>query len=100
MKIAILYFLLLILEIALNLSPNAGYKQGIFFKTLLEKDLELILNETGSAIMFDLSLVLLFAEIDLVTKKQSCKKHAFRLCSISRIEIILALPTKEITLYM
>lgn len=62
-----MYFFLL--GIPFNFGPDASYKQGRFFKTLSEKSLELILSKKGSNAAFNLSFVLLPAEIDLVAEK-------------------------------
>lgn len=64
------------LKISLNLGLDTSYKLGRFSKTLLEKGLKFILNRR-SAIIFDLSFVLLPVGTDLVAKKQSCRKYAF-----------------------
>lgn len=50
--------------------------------------------------MFNLSLVLLPAKVDPVIEKQGYKKDALKTCSIGRVEIILALLAKVVTLYM
>lgn len=90
----------MVLGIPLNLNLNAGYKQGGFFKTLLEKSFKFILNRRSNAITFNLSFLLLLAKIDLIAKKYNCKKNTFRACDTSRVEIILALLTKVVALYI
>lgn len=100
MKSQILYFFLLILKIPFNLGPDAGQKQGRFFKTLSEKGLKLVSSRKNSIVIFDLSFVLLLAKIDPVVEEKSCKKHAFRACSTSCIEMIFTLPTKIIVFHI
>lgn len=99
MRSSILYFLLLVLEILLNLDLDTSYKQGRFPKTLLKKSLELILSR-GGIIAFDISLVLLLAKIDLIVEQQSCKKNMFRVCDTGYIKMIFALPPEVIALYI
>lgn len=82
---------MLILEIPLNVSLDAGYKQTKFSMTLLKK---------GLKFMFDLGLVLLLAEIDFVTEEQSWKRPTLRACGIGHIEMILTLPTKVVVFYI
>lgn len=69
MKSLICYFFLLILEISLHFNLDASHKWGRFFKTLLEKDFKFILNRNNSIIAFNLSFVLLLAEVNLVLEK-------------------------------
>lgn len=95
-----MYFLLLVLGILLNLGLNTDHKQNRFFKTLAEKSLEFILSRRGGTIAFDLSLVLLLAEINLIAKEQSCKRNALRTYGTSHVEMILALLIKVIALYL
>lgn len=96
----ILYFLLLILRIALNLCSNVGHKQSRFFKVLLKKSFEFIPNKRSNAITFYIDLILLPAEIDLLSKKQSHKKDTLVAHSTSHIKIILVMLTKVIVFYM
>lgn len=88
------------LEILLNFSPDAGHKQGIFLKILLEKNLKFVPNRGGSTVAFNLGLVLLSVEINLNAEKHSCKEHAFRAYGTGFAEIILALWPKIVTLHM
>lgn len=88
------------LEIPLNLGPDASYKQDRFPKILLEKELKFVLNRENSTVVFNLGLMLLPTKINLIAKKHSCKKHAFRACGIGRIEIIFILPTKIVALHI
>lgn len=100
MRKSILYFFLLMLKIPLNHAPDAGYKQSRFFKILSKKSLEFIFSRRGSTVLFNLGLMLLLAEIDLVAKKRSCKGHVLRDRGIGYVKIILALPTEIIVLHM
>lgn len=77
------------MKIPHNFGLDAGHKQGRFPKILSEKNLEFILSKECSIIVFDLSLIKLLVEIDLVMREPSCKKLELRACSTSRIKIIL-----------
>lgn len=59
----------MVLEIPLHLDPDTGHKGGRFFKTLLEKSFEFVPCRRDSTDVFNLSLVLLLAEVDLIPKK-------------------------------
>lgn len=96
----ILYFFLLVLEISLNFCLDIGHKRDKFSKILLEKDLKFILNKGDGTVMFNLSLVLLLVEVDFILAKQGCIRHAFVVCHIGHIKIILALSTEVITFYI
>lgn len=76
MSTQVLKFFLLVLKILLNLSPDISHKQGKFSKTLLEKDLKFIPNRGDGTLTFDLSLMLLLSEVNLIAKKQDCKRDA------------------------
>lgn len=67
MKNLILYILFLVLEILINFNLDADQKQNRFSKILLKENLEFILNR-GIAIIFNLNIILLLAEIDLVAE--------------------------------
>ena len=64
-----MYFLLLVLEIMINFSPDASCKRSKFFKTLLEKRLKFALSRKNNTITYNLSFVLLLVEVNLVLKK-------------------------------
>lgn len=90
----------MILRIFLDLGPNIGYKGGRFFKTLTEKGFKFVPSKEGGHIALNLDFVLLLAEINLILKKQSCKKNALVTYDTNRVKIILALLTKIISLYI
>ena len=96
----ILYFLLLVLRILLNFCPDVSYKQVGFFETLPEKSFKFVSNRGDSTIVFNLSLVLLPAEVDPVIEKRGCKENALVIRSTGHVKMILALLTKVITLYV
>lgn len=54
MRSPLLYFLLLVLEIPLNLSFDAGHKQDIFSKTLLERNTT-NLSQVGNTVLLFLT---------------------------------------------
>lgn len=90
----------MILEILFNFYLNIGCKQGGFFETLLKKNLKLLLNKRDDTIAFNLSLILLLAKVDFISKKQGCKRDALVTYGIGHVKIIFALSTKVIILYM
>lgn len=77
-RIPILHFFLLILEVLFNPTLDVIYKPNRFSKNLLKKSLEFVLDEKSSLILFFLSLVLLPSRIDLILKEQSHKKDGFK----------------------
>ena len=99
-KSSILYFLLLVLRIPLDLGPDASHKQGRFSKTLPEKGLEFVPSRGDGIVTFNLSFVLLLAEVNPVSEERICKKDAFVAHGSSRIKIILTVITKIIALHI
>lgn len=82
---------MLVLKIPLNLGSDTGYKQDIFSKILLEKYPKFIPSKKSNAVIFDLSFILLPMKIDLVEKKQSYKKNAFKAYGNNYIKMIFIL---------
>lgn len=66
----------------------------------MEKNFKFIPNSRITAFAFNLSFALLPAKIDFVIEKQRCKKNAIKAYDTGCIEMILALPTKVIILYI
>ena len=100
MKGLILYFFVLVLEISLNLNPDISHKQGRSSKTLLEEGFEFVSSKRYGIVAFNLRFVLLLAEVNPISKKQSCKKDAFVTCGSGRVEIILTLLIEIIALHI
>lgn len=71
-----------------------------FLKFCQKKALNLFQVRKGSIIVFNLSFMLLSAEIDLVIEKHSCKRYIFRACDIGYIKIIFALSIKVVALHI
>lgn len=88
------------MRISLDFSLDAGQKSSRFSRTLPKKGLEFVLSGRNGTIAFNLSFMLLQAEIDLISKNQGCKKDALRACGISRVKIVLRLLTKIVALYI
>lgn len=65
-------------KVLLDLSSDAGYKSGRFSKTLLEKSLEFVPSKRDSTFTFNLGLVLLLAEVNLISEEQVLKKRCIR----------------------
>lgn len=99
-KSSILYFFLLLLWIPLNLGPNAGYRKSEFSEILLEKSLEFILSNEGGIVALNLGFILLLAEVDFISKKQSRKRDKLVIHGPGRVKMILALSTKIVVLYI
>ena len=99
-KDPILYFLLLVLEIPLDLSPDASHKQDEFSEILLEKGLEFVLSRGDNIVAFNQSFVLLLAELNPILEEQGRKRDTFVARSSNRVEIILTLSTEIIALHM
>lgn len=96
----VLYFLLLILQISLDFSQNAGYKQRGFSNTLLEKSFEFVPNREDSIVAFHLSFVLLLVEVDSITGEQSRKRDAFGARGTGRIKMVFTVLTEVVTLHV
>lgn len=99
MRDSILYFFLLVLEISFVFTPNVVYKQNRFPKTFYQKDLKFVLKEKSNPITFDWGLILLLIEVNLILKKQNCKKYIFMAFDSSSLKIGLILLTKIILFY-
>ena len=95
-----MYFVLLVLGILLDLSPDVNHKQGGFSKTLPEEGLEFVSSKRDGIVAFNLRFLPLPAKVNLVSKKQGCKKDRFMACSSGRIKMILTLSTKVIAFHM
>lgn len=88
------------MEISLNFCLDVGHKQDEFSEILLEKNLKFIPSRGDGTVMFNLSLVLLLVEVNLILAKQGYKKHALVVCHTGYIKMILALSTEVIIFYM
>lgn len=84
----------MVLKVFFNLSSDIIHKYSRLSKILLEKSLKLVLYGVCGLVMFDLGLVLLPAEIDLISEEQSCKNDIFMALNSSDFKIILILPIK------
>lgn len=60
---------MLVLEIPLDLNLDTGHESGGFSEILPKKGLEFIPNRGAGTIIFNLGLVLLSAEIDLILEE-------------------------------
>lgn len=96
----ILSFLLLMLGISLDFSPDISYKQCKFSKTLLKKILKFVSNSRNGIVVFYLSFVLLLVEVDLILEKQSCKVDVLMACDTNGIKMVFVLLTKVVALYI
>lgn len=90
----------MVLGILFKLNLDAGYIYSRFSKTLLEKSLIFVTNKKNNIIVFNLSLMLLLAKIDLIPEKQSYKKDVFMICGTGYNKIVFALLKKKSTLYI
>lgn len=90
----------MLLEISLNLGLDASHKQGGFFETLPEKIFEFVLNKGANIVTLNIDFVLLFAEVHLIPKEQSCKRDALGAYGTSSVKIVLTQLREVIALYM
>lgn len=60
---------MLMLRILFNFCLNIGYKQGRFSKFLLKKGVKFVLSKKNGIVVFNLSLILLLAEVNLILRK-------------------------------
>lgn len=67
---------------------------------MLEKNLEFVPSMIDNIVAFNLSLMLLSAEVDSISKKQGCKKDAFIACTTGYVKIIFLLLANLVTLYI
>lgn len=70
------------------------------FWNFVKKSLKFILSRKNGIIVFKSNFIFLSAKVDLISKKQSCKKEVFMVYSISCIKIIIILLTKVVKLYL
>lgn len=80
--------------------PDTIYKYDIFAKTLLEKGIEFVLYKGSNFVLLNLSLMLLSTKVNYITKKRDYEKNAVMAHATSNVEIILALLTEILTLYI
>lgn len=88
------------LKILFNLNLDADYKNNEFFETLLKKNFEFIPSKRNSNIIFNLSLILLLAEIDLISEEQSYKGDILGVYNTRHIKIVFVLSTKIVALHI
>lgn len=100
MRSPILSLLLLVFRMPLNFSPNAGYKGVGFSKALLEKSFKFVPNRGDGIVTFNLGLMLLLAEVDLIPEKQSRKEDMFGARGTGRVKIVFALLTEVLIFYI
>lgn len=68
-------FYLLVLNIYLNFYLDISYKQDRFFDVLVKKNFEFVIYKKNDIVLFNLSLVLLLAKVNSISKKQKLKKN-------------------------
>ena len=95
-----MYFLLLVLQISLNLNPDIGHEQSRFFKTLIEKSLKFVSNKANGLVAPNLGLMLLPVEVNPILEKQGCKGYALGARGTGNIKIIIVLLTEIVVLYI
>lgn len=66
----------------------------------MKKRLKFVLSREDSSIDFNLDFILLPVKVNLILEQQGCKKDVLVTYDISYIEIILALLTEVVALYM
>lgn len=95
-----MYFFLLVLGILLNFAPDAVHKRNKFSNVFPKKGFKLILSGKSGPIIFDLSLMLLSAKVDLIPEEQGCKRDAFVTLGLSGFEMVFVLVTKVVAFHV
>ena len=88
------------LGISLNLGPDVGHERGGFPETLSEKSFEFIPSKESNLVALNLGLVLLPAEVDPIPKKRGRKENTLGPRGTGRVEMVFALLTEIVALYM
>ena len=88
------------LKIPLDFGLDASYKRGGFFETLPQKSLQFVPSRGDGIVVFNLSFLLLPAEVNPVLKEQNCKKDAFVVYGSGRVEMIFTLLIEVIILHI
>ena len=96
----ILYFSLLVLGIPLDLGPDASHKRVGFFKALAEKSLGFVPSRRDGTVIFNLGLVLLPAEVDLVPEERGREGDTLVARGSGRVEIVPTLSTEVVALHV
>ena len=99
-RVPILYFFLLVLGILLDFGPDASHKQGGFSKTLPEKGFQFVPSRRDGIVAFNLSFVLLPAEVNPISEQQGREGDAFVARDSGRIKMILTLSPEIVALHM
>lgn len=95
-----MYFFLLMFGIPLDLGLDDSHKRGGFSKVLAEKGFEFASSRRDSIVFFNLSLVLLPAEVDFVLKERGRKGDAFVARGSGYVEIVLTLSTEVVAIHV
>lgn len=84
----------------LDFSTDVDHKRGRLLKVLLKKGLKFVLDKRGGIVAFNLSLMLLSAEVDLISKNQIRESIALGVYYIDYIQKVFVRLTKVITFYV
>lgn len=99
-KSLILYLYLLVLRISLDCNLDGSHKNNRFSKTLLKKKFEFVPCRRYNTLAFNLGLLLLPVEVNIISEKQGLKKDMLEAHGISCVKMVLALLTEVLTLYV
>lgn len=80
-------------------TPDTIHKSDRFSQAFPEEDFKLFPNNGYSSIVFDLILVLLPMEEDLVSRKKGCKRYTFVVFDLYYFEIVFTLLIEVVVFY-
>lgn len=96
----IIIFFLLILIALFHFILNIVHKGNRFSKIFFKNSFKFISNKKSGFIIFDLDLISLLTNNDLILKKCNCKKDTFMTFDFSIFKIVLVLLTKVVIFYI
>ena len=88
------------LGIPLDLSPDASHERDGFSEILPEKGLKFVLSKGDGIVAFNLSFMLLPAEVNPISEERGREEDAFVARGSNRVKIILTLSTEIIALHV
>lgn len=100
MKSLILNFFLGVLKILFGFNPVVGHKNGGFFEILLERSLKFVSSKRDGTVLFNLSLILLSAEVDFIPEKWNYKGNILGVYGTGHIKIVLILLAEVVIFYI
>lgn len=90
----------MVLGVLFNIILDDVYKPSRFFKVFPKKNLKFVPYKKGGSVTFDLSLILLSVEVDLIPEKWGYKKCMFVAFGFSDFKMVLGLSTEIVIFYV